>query len=436
MSTSYLEPAQPTARRQSLFVRWWKALGVHFVSMIISVTVFTLAVVFLSVGAGLVVIWIGLPIMVATLWFSHGYGRLKKALARWQGAADWEDLPPSPHRKGVFGWMWKALTSTERWREFGYATVGALLDFLLATVAVAIFGFGVGELCAPFVPYLNGMFESFVEGGLIPPETLVDPTNLAIGSGTWWDFASGVVLIFIWIPLVWFAAKAEIGLTRLFLQPSRQAIAARLRQAEQARLSGQQAESASLVRIERDLHDGPQQRLIRTGLDLASLERRLEAGDTEGARSLLTEVRARNDETIAEIRTLSRGFAPPILAEQGLKEAVASLAATSPIPASLSTELAGPRPPEAIERAVYFTVSEALANAAKYSGASGVMITLRQNPYGLVAQVTDNGRGGAQVLPGHGLQGLADRLNAVGGAITISSPAGQGTTVRVEVAFK
>jgi signal transduction histidine kinase len=150
----------------------------------------------------------------------------------------------------------------------------------------------------------------------------------------------------------------------------------------------------------------------------------------------LAELRTRNDETLAEIRTLSRGFAPPILAEQGLRPAIASLAAAAPLPASLTTELAGPRPSDEVERAIYFAVSEGLANAAKYSGATAAAITVRQSAAGISAEVTDNGGGGASLLPGHGLAGLSDRLASVGGTLSVTSPAGGGTTVRAEVPFK
>ncbi len=465
--------------RLSPVTRWGRALAVHLLSMAVSIAVFAVTIGLAAAGVGTVIIWVGFPILAVTLIIAHGYAVLKRNLAVWQGAADWEDLAPLPARQGVLAPMWAVVRSPERWAELAYAIVGGLVDFILAVVAISFFFGAVAELLAPLTPWNNGLIESLASAGVIGadpqsalghPQPSPGPLGGAAGGGAaggepvvvdwyvtvpvtgfwtptiaadWLDFAIGVGLFLVGVPLVWLCSVAQIGLTRAFLAPSRRALKARLARVEQASLAAEQAreatvqaESTNLSRIERDLHDGPQQRLIRTGLDLAALERRLEVGDTEGARSLVREVRSRNDETIAEIRTLSRGFAPPVLAEQGLRQAIASLAATSPIPVSLSADLTGPRPGEAVERAVYFAVSETLANAAKHSGATQIGVSVQQSPYGLVAQVSDNGRGGAQSLPGHGLQGLADRLTAVGGRLSMASPAGQGTTVRVEVPFE
>ncbi|MDR2974292.1 MAG: sensor domain-containing protein [Propionibacteriaceae bacterium] len=430
--------------RLPLGTRWKRALAVQGASFILSIIFFAITISFFFTGVGTAIIWIGLPILAATLLFAHTYGRLKKKFALWQGASNWDDLPPAPRGKGAWGWMWAALRSPERWRELAYATIGALFDFILAVVAVAVVGFGIGEIIGPFMPWSYSLLEGLTLGGIeiSVAEAGASPGNGPLGpllptmAARALDFLIGVVTLVISPFVVWACSAAQIGLTRLFLAPSRRAIANRLSKVEQAHQAATSAESSNLSRIERDLHDGPQQRLIRTGLDLATLERRLDSGDTEGARALLSEVRGRNDETIAEIRTLSRGFAPPILADHGLKQAIASLAATCPIPCSVSTDLSGSRPPEAIERAIYFSISESLTNAAKYSAASAVTITVNQNGYGIIAEVRDNGRGGAAVVAGHGLVGLADRLASVGGAVAIASPVGGGTSVRVEVPFR
>jgi len=249
------------------------------------------------------------------------------------------------------------------------------------------------------------------------------------------DLVTGVVVLILGVLVQRPLALAQIGLTRFFLAPSRRAVAARLRALERAKTAGEQAETANLSRIERDLHDGPQQSLLRTSMDLATLQRRLEAGDTSGAEDILAEVRTRNDETLAEIRALSRGFAPPVLADKGLGEAVYSLAATSSIPVSVSTELAGPRLPEPIERAVYFAISESLANAIKHSGAALIEITVRQSGAGATAEIRDNGHGGAVLIPGHGLSGLQDRLASIGGLLTLTSSP-EGTSIRVDTSLR
>jgi signal transduction histidine kinase len=312
----------------------------------------------------------------------------------------------------------------QRWRELAYALPGAILDWLLASIPLYLLVLGIGEMLAPFNPFESGLFESRV----------LSPASHWLLA--WGDSALGFVTFVLAIPLVWVCARAQTALMRLFLAPSRHAMAARLGEIERSKRAAVEAETASFNRIERDLHDGPQQSLLRSGLDLAAVERRLASGDVDGARTLVAEVRTRNDQTLNDIRTLSRGFAPPVLADKGLREAVASLAATSPIPASVNTELAGVRPPEAIERAIYFAVSESLANAAKHSHASRVAIDVRQSPAGVSAVIADNGTGGAIQVPGHGLAGLADRLASVGGTLTVTSEPGQGTVVRVDVTLR
>jgi len=415
-----------------LRVRWSRAFAVHCVSFFLSLAAWAIIISLFVTSIPLVVVWVGLPLLAVTLVASRVYAQAKKSLAVWQGAEDWKELEPVLHRGGPLGWMWAQLRSPERWRQLAYAAIGAIVDWVLATIVLSMFLFGIAEVVSPILNLLSGGMYS---GGVF--------SSVPYGafSGFVWyhparaDFTLGVISLVVWVVIVRPFALAQIGLTRLFLAPSRRAVAARLLAVEQAKTAGEQAELTNLSRIERDLHDGPQQSLIRTSMDLAALRRRLEAGDSSGASEILAEVRARNDETLADIRALSRGFAPPVLVDKGLREAVYSLAATSPIPVSVSAELSGPRLPEPIERAVYFAISESLANAVKHSGATCVEISLRQSESGVTAEIRDNGHGGAVLIPGHGLSGLQDRLSSVGGLLSIaSSPA--GTTVRVDTSLR
>jgi signal transduction histidine kinase len=189
------------------------------------------------------------------------------------------------------------------------------------------------------------------------------------------------------------------------------------------------AEDQSLRRLERDIHDGPQQRLVRLQMDLASAERRID-GDPEGARRLLGEALQQSRDTLEELRALSRGFAPPILQDRGLVAGLASLAATSAVPVRVSTDLdpSAALPPE-IERNAYFVAAELLANVAKHSGATDSVLhsALRIGEDGgrwLDITVTDNGHGGATLVPGHGLAGLADRIRGLRGVLSVDSPEG------------
>jgi hypothetical protein len=196
------------------------------------------------------------------------------------------------------------------------------------------------------------------------------------------------------------------------------------------------ADAAALRRLERDIHDGPQQRLVRLAMDLGRAQHHL-ASRPEAAQAALADAIAQTQETLDELRALSRGIAPPILADRGLPAALAALAARSTIPAEFD---AGPpgqqldrRLDPAAETAAYFVIAEALANAAKHSHARRCVIGLRHGHRTLRVWLTDDGLGGAALVKGHGLRGLDHRLNAVGGRLTVTSPAGGPTTIAAEL---
>ncbi|MBX9471612.1 sensor histidine kinase [Microcella sp.] len=194
------------------------------------------------------------------------------------------------------------------------------------------------------------------------------------------------------------------------------------------------AEGSALSRIERDIHDGPQQRLIRLQMDLAAAERRLADGtaDPAEATSLIQDARRQAQDALDELRNLSRGFAPPLLLDRGLFAALESLATRSSIPVTLETELgATANLPDEVARNAYFVASELIANAAKHSQAGGITLSVTTADGALVVAVTDDGVGGAVEKAGHGLVGLRDRAAGMGGDFTLSSPEGGPTSVTV-----
>jgi signal transduction histidine kinase len=189
------------------------------------------------------------------------------------------------------------------------------------------------------------------------------------------------------------------------------------------------AQERELRRIERDLHDGAQARLVALGMSLGMAEQKL-ATDPETARSLLAEAREGTREALEELRDLARGIHPPILADRGLGAAVAALAARSPVRVDVSVE--GERPSPAVESAAYFVAAEALANAGKHAEATRVNVRIMRSQGRLVVEVTDDGRGGADPS-GTGLSGLRRRVEALDGTLQVVSPQGGPTTVRAEM---
>jgi signal transduction histidine kinase len=192
-------------------------------------------------------------------------------------------------------------------------------------------------------------------------------------------------------------------------------------------------EASELHRIERDLHDGAQQRLVMLTIDLGLASERIDT-DPAAAKQLVLEGQEQARLALAELRDLVRGIAPSILLDRGLVPALGSIAARGPVPTVVRSGLPpGERLPEAIERAAYFVVAEALANVAKHSGARDCEVRCRRDGSRLIVEVWDDGAGGATVAPGGGLAGLAGRVAGVDGTFTISSPAGGPTLVRAEL---
>ncbi|MEU3612187.1 sensor domain-containing protein [Streptomyces sp. NPDC006872] len=192
------------------------------------------------------------------------------------------------------------------------------------------------------------------------------------------------------------------------------------------------AEATALRRLERDIHDGPQQQLVRLAMELGRAQHHFDR-DPELVRVALADAVVQTQQALDELRALSRGIAPPILADRGLREALTALAARCVVAAELDVGPIGRRLDDAVETAAYFVVAEALTNVAKHSHARRCMVGMRRAEGVLRVWVTDDGVGGATSAKGHGLQGLADRVQAVGGRLRISSPEYGPTTVTAEL---
>jgi signal transduction histidine kinase len=187
-------------------------------------------------------------------------------------------------------------------------------------------------------------------------------------------------------------------------------------------------------RIERDLHDGAQQRLVAAALELTILDRRLER-DPAGARSVLERARDHLDQGLGDLRDLARGIHPAVLTERGLEAALVALVQRAPVPVELEVTI--PERLEAgIEAAAYFVVSEALTNVAKYSEADTASVRVLSSAGSLLVTIADDGIGGADLERGSGLRGLADRVEAVGGVLEVTSPPGEGTRLSARLPAK
>jgi signal transduction histidine kinase len=240
-----------------------------------------------------------------------------------------------------------------------------------------------------------------------------------------WAFGGGGYFWPVWTAIGLAAAAAVMVLV---LRRGR--LEHRIEVLETTRAGAVDVQESELRRIERDLHDGAQARLVALGMNLGLAEQKL-AGDPEAARDLVAEARAGVEQALRELRGLARGVHPPVLTDRGLEAAIASLAHASAIPVEITADVPE-RPPAVVETAAYFVVAEALANAAKHSGATQIEVRLARQPSTLVVEVVDDGRGGADAS-GSGLTGLRRRVEALDGTLSIASPSGGGTTLRVEL---
>jgi signal transduction histidine kinase len=221
-----------------------------------------------------------------------------------------------------------------------------------------------------------------------------------------------------------------VGLTRVRISHLDQALHERMEELRASRARLVQAGDAARRKLERDLHDGAQSRLVALALTLRSARKRA-GGDPELAQ-LLDRAQDELKTSLAELRELARGIHPAVLTERGLEAAVQTLVARAPVPVTVEAQGTG-RLPAPVESAAYFVVSEGLANVAKYAQATHASVTVWCETDRVTVLVADDGMGGADAANGSGLRGLADRIAALDGTLTLESPAGRGTSLRAEI---
>ncbi|MFJ9707911.1 histidine kinase [Streptomyces sp. NPDC101234] len=279
---------------------------------------------------------------------------------------------------------------------------------------------------------LRWMFASYVYGALVIPALPLWPVALVV-DGVWSGLLRRSPAV---LPLITKIADLEARWSTALLRPSPKALlAARVQALAATRADAIAAHEAELRRIERDLHDGAQARLVALSMRIGLAQRAYDR-DPEGARTLMAEAQNQVQEALTELRQVVRGIHPPILTDRGLVGAVRALAASSGLDVSVEVKGGleeGPRPPAAVEAAAYFAVAEALTNAAKYGGGRRADVRLERLRTGLRAVVRDDGDGGADENEGTGLLGIRRRVAALDGDVQMSSPAGGPTVIEVQL---
>jgi signal transduction histidine kinase len=445
MVTATAQPAHPVSRRTRAVLasllaapfrrRAWAELAWLAATVPVTAAGFAVLVPLLLAGAGLAVVAIGVPLAAAVVLAARQLARLHLRLA---SALLGENLPPLPPARpagGLLGWVRSALGDPAGWRAVGYLVLRAPLAVAGAYVVVALWVYyGLLDLLAPLqVLYHQGQpgFRPFV---------LRAPDNAALLTvrttpGTLALLAIGMISLLAAPWAVRAVAAADRLLARAVFAPGR--LSERVGQLEQARARAVDGSAATLRRIERDLHDGPQVRLAALAMILGEVSESLhdvrlgDACEDARIRGLLGSAHRNATETLTELRDLARGIHPPVL-DRGLDAALASLAAASPVPAALTVTLPA-RPSPAIESIAYFCAAELLANVAKHSRASRTALTVTGRHGRVVLTVTDDGRGTARLVPGGGLAGLAGRISTVDGRLSLASPEGGPTAVTIDL---
>ena len=389
---------------------------------------FTIVVTGLSLGVGLVALaLIGLVVLVATVFTGRLIGIVERARARVLLGLDVAAPPPAQSRHDEGNWkrIKAMLGDVPGWKGLGYGLVMLPLGIVNFTAVVTMWSIALAGTSYPLWGWAtpqNDWYGHTVHGWV--------KTGWISGS-----FVVGVLALIAVPHVVRGLAAVDRGLIKGLLGGSPTAeLRQRVETLTVSRDASVDIAESERRRIERDLHDGVQAQLVTLAMDLGLARQKLAAGEDSDPAVVALVERAHDDSkrAVSELRNLVRGIHPAVLTDRGLDAAVSALAARSPIPVEVNISLAT-RPPATVESAAYFVIAEALTNAAKHSGASLVRIDVRVVDDRLRVEVSDDGRGGADVEHGGGLAGLAGRLAAVEGRLRVASPIGGPTAVLAEL---
>ncbi|MGC0418888.1 sensor domain-containing protein [Embleya sp. AB8] len=426
MSTLTPHRADPPAtgwRLGRALLSAWRGFALVFLS-VPTLALFICCVVFLC----LVPLGVGLAFFFPLMLLLRATANLtRNAMHSWAGVPIAVPYLPLPRGKGVTG-LWqrtaRMVTEAASWRDLLWALLYLPSSLLLACFPMLLIVDGLHGVLMPFLWEIayrhlsDGQWYTFIK---------VDSSQRANLAVPW-----GLVQIVAGVAVAPWFERVNALWNRSLLAPTKQAeLALRVQHLTESRTDAVDASAAELRRIERDLHDGAQARLVAMGMNLGAAEALLNT-DPEAARVLLAETRAASAKALHELRDLVRGIHPPVLSDRGLADAVRAIALESPLDVAVTVDLPA-RPELPLESAAYFAVTEVLTNAAKHSGGQHVEIDLTYADGRLRITVTDDGTGGADLMNGTGLRGIQRRLDTFDGTLALNSPVGGPTTVIMEL---
>jgi signal transduction histidine kinase len=400
------------ALRAPFEARTWRETLYLLLNLPLGIVTFTVIVTGFATGLGMLITLVGIPIIVLTIYVSRWMGSVERARARAFLGID----VPRPYRPDPPSDKWwrvpvARISDPATWLEGGYHLLMLPFGVLTFTVVVTAWSLGVGLLISPLsAPDFGGVWVI---------DTPFEYALLVL-------IGAAIILLTPWI--VRGLATANRYLVRGMIGSD---VFARERTLTESRAAAVDLAAEDRRRIERDLHDGVQQRLVSLAMDLGRAREKLDT-DPGGAKALVAEAHEEAKLAIGEVRDLARGIHPAVLSDRGLDAALSALAARSTVPVEVHVDVTV-RPPASVEAAAYFVVSEALTNVAKHAGASEAVVTVRRSRDRLTVQVQDDGIGGASLVDGSGLAGLRDRVRALDGELHLLSPDGGPTVLMVEI---
>ncbi|MFE2039447.1 sensor histidine kinase [Streptomyces sp. NPDC059477] len=421
----------PVGLRAPFEGRAWREFLYVLLSLPLSIALFTYAVTMFSLGAGLLVTFLGIPVLAAALAGCRGLGAVERARAR--GLLRLEVAAPEPLRVGkggAMGWMWAVLKSGASWRALLYSVLHLPWAVFSFGVAVTVWVTGWTLMTYPLwfwvLPMYGGQDGIQLYGDETHRMYLDNPFEIGV--------TAAVGLLFV-LSAPWIV-RALTTVDRLMVHGLLGAsqLATRVVELESDRGVVVDTAAADLRRIERDLHDGAQARLVNLAMDLGLAKEKL-SEDPQAAARMVDEAHGEVKTALQELRDLARGIHPAVLTDRGLDAALSSVASRCAVPVRVDVDLVE-RPAPAIEGIAYFTVSELLQNISKHARARSAWVDVWRVENRLMLQVTDDGVGGADAEAGSGLAGLAGRLDAVDGILVVDSPPGGPTRVTAELPWR
>ncbi len=416
----------PSIGRRATAARVGRTLVHLILDLWVAIVCLIVWTVGLSLTLGLAVTVVGGAVALAmTLAASLGIGRVERARAAvflgTEVAAPRRIRNEPGVKKNVIRWV---IDSKAAWNALAYVFIKSFTGLIFFPIALSLWS---SALFLVFFPFFR-------------PWVLRNSVNIGFAVNS--PLRSFVAAIFGWILLVAIAPAITLAfgavnrwMVTAFLGPTRtDELRAQVVEVSERRTAAVEGAEAERRRIERDLHDGAQQRLVALGMTIGMAKEKLDS-DPEAARALLNEAHTEAKSAMTELRSIARGIHPAVLEDRGLDAALSAIAARAPIPVTINVDLRE-RVGATIEGAAYYVVSEALTNIAKHAAATQAFVNVdrirRATRDSVVVTVTDNGCGGATLTAGGGLAGLRDRVSGVGGLMTLTSPIGGPTTLIAE----